>query len=73
MNGPTVDCGKAPVEFRGLCLRLSAMALKTKNGGKKKKKRGQDFYFSFSFPACTSIRAFVSHVFCAFSWGAVVC
>lgn len=37
MNGPTVDCGKAPVEFRGLCLRLSAMALKTKNGKKKKK------------------------------------
>lgn len=69
MNGPTVDCGKAPVEFRGLCLRLSAMALKKK----KWKKRGQDFYPSFSFPACTSVRAFVSHVFCAFAWGAVVC
>lgn len=41
MNGPTVDCGKAPVEFRGLCLRLSAMALKTKNGGKKKKKEAR--------------------------------
>lgn len=32
MNGPTVDRGKTPVEFRRLCLRLSAMALKKKNG-----------------------------------------
>lgn len=32
MNGPAVDRGKTPVEFRGLCLRLSATAL-----GKKKK------------------------------------
>lgn len=26
MNGPTVDCGKTPVEFRVFCIRLSAMA-----------------------------------------------
>lgn len=48
MNGPTVDCGKAPVEFRGLCLRLSAMALKTKNGGKKKKRPGLLFLIQLS-------------------------
>jgi len=32
MNGPAVDRGKTPVEFRGLCLRLSATALKKKMG-----------------------------------------
>lgn len=37
MNGPTVDCGKAPVEFSGLCLRLSAMALKKKKKMEKKR------------------------------------
>lgn len=68
MNGPTIGGGKTPVEFRGLCLRLSATALK-----KEMEKRGQDLYLSFSFPAGTSIRASMSRVFCVFSWGAVVC
>lgn len=70
MNGPAVDRGKTPVEFRGLCLRLSATALEKKN---KMEKRGQDLYLSFSFPAGTSIRASMSRVFCVISWGAVVC
>lgn len=30
MNGPTVDCGKTPVEFTVLCIRLSAVALEKK-------------------------------------------
>lgn len=29
-NGPTVDCGKTPVEFTVLCIRLSAVALEKK-------------------------------------------
>lgn len=55
MNGPTIDRGKTPVEFRGLCLRLSATALK-----KEMEMRSQDLYLSFSFPAGTSIRASMS-------------
>lgn len=36
INGPTVDHGKTPVEFRGLCLRLSATALEKKKKGKER-------------------------------------
>lgn len=67
MNGPAIDCGKTPVEFTVLCLRLIVMALE------KKKKRSQDLHFSFSFPVGTSIRVSMNCVFSVFSWTAVAC
>lgn len=59
MNGPTVDRGKTPVEFRGVCLRLSATALMGKNG---KERPGPLHLIQLS--CSTSIRATMSSVFC---------